>query len=660
MKASKTRRQDLANETSSHSADMNKELKSHKKKKRKGLRFSRTRMWFSIFMSAINKDLGSIPKNIGNNILISNNTYVTKHALSAMFIMKEYSLDVPVNAASELVERLKHKVTGVNLNVAIITAPMKVDTKNSGLETRERAWLRTLENPEASEKLKKRCTRLLYSAEKARARITMMKTYTYFTLSAANGRDLQFAVDEFEGLMSYLNCDVKRVKADLDAYLMHSSALADKTTLPVKDIPNTVMSPQTSSEMLSTATGINERDGTLLGLNVQNMSPYTINFRATAKARNVYVGGGTGSGKTYCVMMILMDMMLDGFKAAVFDIKGEFSSLVEGLGGKVLSLRQDSQEFINTFVMNADDYYHSPELYFDELFSLSVETLTTVVNPLPEEEAMVENIMNTFLANVFLELGVLGRNPNTWYRSKVLHPHQMYDRFSKFASPAIRRKYGSICEKIGDRFEMFFREGAPYAHIFNREYNMQEVLDSKGINFDFGLQSSSTGNNAVIFKLKMAQAMLIHKKYAGYIKENKRFLLNICEESQIVSDYVLDKYKEIFVLGRSQNQVNFILGNDILTLAEKPVGMAILQNIKILIIGNQTRGGIKFICDEYSLDKYSDTLQQIAENEDYENTFLLVNKMQAKGNTALIKTFTPTGINNSKLYNKVDVEEEGA
>ena len=57
-------------------------LKKVNKKAKKRERFITLRMWISTLISALYNDRGKIPPNIGNNILVMNNQYITKYSLN--------------------------------------------------------------------------------------------------------------------------------------------------------------------------------------------------------------------------------------------------------------------------------------------------------------------------------------------------------------------------------------------------------------------------------------------------------------------------------------------------------------------------------------------------------------------------------------------------
>ena len=85
-------------------APVAKQLKKQAKTQTKRDRFIRTRMWFSTLIASVFNDRGTIPPNIGNKIMVTNNLYVTKNSLSVVFAIREFSDDTYVGFCSDLIQ----------------------------------------------------------------------------------------------------------------------------------------------------------------------------------------------------------------------------------------------------------------------------------------------------------------------------------------------------------------------------------------------------------------------------------------------------------------------------------------------------------------------------------------------------------------------------
>ena len=105
------------------------------KKKQKKERFQVLRMWISTFISAVFNDRGTIPPNIGDNILVTNNVYITKYSLSALIGIVELSNDTPVGFISDLVSTVKRDVPGIIIDTVIKNIPYYIDTKAPGMKS---------------------------------------------------------------------------------------------------------------------------------------------------------------------------------------------------------------------------------------------------------------------------------------------------------------------------------------------------------------------------------------------------------------------------------------------------------------------------------------------------------------------------------------------
>ena len=148
-------------------APVAKQLKKKQKKEKKRDRFIRTRMWVSTIVSSMFNDRGTIPPNIGNNILITNNLYITRNALSAVITIKEFSDDTPVGFCSDLVNDVKSKVQDVEIDITIKSQPHYIDVNASGMKSRVHTWEAIMNSPITTERQARRAARQLYTLQVA-------------------------------------------------------------------------------------------------------------------------------------------------------------------------------------------------------------------------------------------------------------------------------------------------------------------------------------------------------------------------------------------------------------------------------------------------------------------------------------------------------------
>lgn len=627
------------------------------KQTKKKERFITARMWASTIISALYNDRGKIPPNIGNNILVTNNQYITKYSLNSIILVKELSEDTPVGWVSEILREVKSNVPNIILDFSFKNQRHNIDVKNSGLENRERQWEFTLENPYATEYSKKRAARLLYTADLAHKRTPMFRTRIFITVRATNGSDLDRGIQGVIGYLEGIDAKYKFIKSNMQDILEYNLIMSDKSSGKVKDLPANCTTCQTQAELLPSTQGLNDDVGTFLGIDREMDGPYFINFRASAKAKNIYVVGLSGFGKTFMVLSWLLDFYGQGYNCCIMDIKGnEFSTITNACGGKTLSMRASSTYYVNTFVMDKNEVKgdDSPRVYFDSRFNLSKEIISIICD-LPEEtKSQGEALIEEFLQSCYQQLGVLADNPNTWYRSDNMTPYTVYEQFLQYMSPAVKSKYAEVANKMLMRMKMYMSRDGSSSHMFRDAYSYKELLESKMLTFDFGILESGTAVDPVMFRLRVLFMTLINDEYVSYKKAHGEWTVKVLEESQIAEDYLLKIYSKEFTLRRSQNQVTILLGNSVSALANNPIAVPIIDNINIMAVGVVHKSSQEYLINEFGLDKYEQKLIDINENPDYENTFLLVNKMQKDATTAMLKVFVPPRVVNGKVYKVVD------
>ena len=637
-----------------------KELAKENKKKSKKERFITLRMWISTLISALYNDRGKIPANIGNNIMVTNNQYITKYSLNSMIIVKELSNEIPVGWVSDMLKVVKGQVPSIIIDFSFKNKRYFVDLKNSGLESRERQWEFTLNNEYAGAEQKERASSLLYTARLAKKRVQLFKTRLFITIRATNGNDLDRGLLAVIGYLDSHGCSYKFIKSNMSDYLEYNLIMSDKTKQRTKDMPAILTSHQTQAELLPSTQGLNDDAGTFLGIDREMSGPYFINFRASSKAKNIYVVGLSGFGKTFMVLSWLLDFYAQGYNCCIMDIKGnEFTTITIACGGKILSMRASSTYYVNTFILDKTEIGDGmPRVYFDSRFNLCKEIITIICDLGEEHRASGESLIEEFLHALYENLGVLPDNPNTWYRTANLTPYSVYDFFVTYMSPGIKQKYSEIATKVCQRMKMYMSREGSQSHMFRDPYSYKELLESKMLTFDFGILESGTAVDPVMFRLRVLFMTLINDEFVSYKKKHGEWTVKVLEESQIAEDYLLRIYSKEFTLRRSQNQVTILLGNSVAALVNNPISQPIIDNINIMAIGVVHRSSMEYLINEFGLDKYEDKLTAIHSNPDYENTFLLVNNMEKDATTAMLKVFVPKHVVNGKVYKIVDTEED--
>jgi len=639
------------------SQSVQKNLKEIAKARGKRERFLVTRMWFSTFMSLLFPDRVKIPENIGNNVFIGNNQLVTRNNLSQYIIIKEISTEAPIALFSKLIKSVKTNVNGVTIDIIIKNKKMPIDLKDGGLRNRVAQWYRTIENPKVSDRIKKRAARLIYSYDVAASGETMYQSRIVVIVRAADGLKLKQGMHATEGFLSSYGIKYKVVKSKLDTVISYFSLLSSKPDAKIKDIPYTVQSPVTSAELLPTTQGYNDLSGTALGVNRYNRSIYMNNFKKTAAAKNILVVAPSGKGKTYMGISWMVDFFATNWNISSMDIKGnEISAFTKATGGLSIPLRTDSKKFINTLVLRKNQLSIDPLVYYSDRFKLSVDLMKTVVNPTKEQAPSIDTLVTSFLTSLYIVRGVLPENVNTWEESEGLHPHMLAEAFRRYASKSIRDMYGDLVDKVQERFNIYFSKEGAKSFMFLEEYNFDDIYSAKVVTYDFGMLDSSGVVDEVSFAIRRMFMRVINNEYSRNNKMKGEWTVKFLEEGQVEIEGLMTEYAKEFSLRRAQNQVTVLLTNSINAIKDNPEARPIIDNTNMLVIGAVSETSRAYLMKEFSLEEHEETLIKLLKDPQYENTFLLVNRMTSTSTTALIKIYNPDDVSRGVFFKGVDVE----
>lgn len=637
-------------------ARLNREHKVIAKKER----FLRTRMWLSTLISKFFQDMGSIPVNIGNNLLVTNNVAITKNHLSAIIFISEMSEYTPISWTSDIVQFVKEQTTGVLVDITMKGQKYYPDLTPHSVNSREKTWRETLRNEYMPEEYVRRSARCLYSLDVARTGVQLYKFRVYVTIRAATGADLNKGVQAACGYLHSIGAIYKRIQSNLDEHLAYMLMMSDKKPEHLKDLPPMVFSLQTIAESMPSIQGPNDETGNLMGYDINSGYPYFIDFKKTSAAKNVMIEALSGWGKTFMATYWLYPFYACDFNLTLMDIKGnEMSAITEALHGVTLSMRSTSTRYINTFRWDVKECMQvDPVTYANERFRVSKEKMLIIADVEEKYRSQVESLFEEFLQYVYRSLGVVSTNPNTWNRTEKLNPYIIFDLFENYLSEEIKYKYRDVVEKVVERLRMYFSRKGSKSHMFRDAYTYLEILESRCLTFDFGLLEGTSNQDIVSFRLHVMDMMMINDEYVAYKKKKKEWTVCLLEESQIADDWLTEVYVRRITLGRAQNLVNVLLGNSVAALAQNPKSAPMLENMNILCLGSLNKSSRKYMIEEFGLTKLEiEFLEDIQTNPERARQFLLVNRMEAESTTALLEAKVSDEVSGSNLFKVVDTED---
>ena len=635
-------------------------LQKRAKERRSKERFIRLKMWISLLVSKFSQDRGTIPPNIGNNILITNNQYSTKNHLSQVILVKEMSEVTPLMWMSDLMAEVKSSATEVTIDITVKCLPYNIDIDGSGMNSRLRVWNGYVDNALAPKYLVRRSQRCLFTYNVVKAGTHLYKGYTFIVVRAADGLHLRKGVETVTEYLSNIDASYQKLETGVEEYVKFILLMCDVRPDIIKDISPVIYSLDTLSQSLPGIQGLNSPTGVLFGFDIISCSPYFINFKGSANAKNIFIEANSGFGKTFMAESWIPPFYADGFNIVMMDLKGtEFAAITKALHGSTISMRNDTPYYINTFVWDIEEKFDRDTMeYANHQIRVSKEKMMIMANLEGEDATRAESLIDEFLHYLYELIGARVDNENTWSRTSGLNPYIVFEYFEKYISNEIQQKYPKIAKKILERLRIYMSKSGSSSTIFGRPLSYRDVLKGRVLRFDFGVLEESTDQDPVLFRLHVLDMSIINDSFVSYKKKEGQWTMKILEESQVADDYLLRIYTREITLRRAQNQVTVLLGNSIVALYNNPVARPMLDNMNILCMGAINKSSRKFLIEDFGLtDEQSVLLNDIQVNGELNHTFLLVNRMEADSTTALIQAVVPKEVANSSLFRVVDTEE---
>lgn len=602
------------------------------------------KMWISYLLSLTMKDRGKIPDNIGNRILITNNLVITKLYMTEMIMLYELGDNTPCTLLQVINEELRKRGNQCVVDLTLKNKKYNYDPKNSGLASRVSAWSNVVDSPEQSKNSKKRAARCLYTVKRAEQGDQLKYTRAYLYLRAKDIRTLTSGEKIVFDLLGTMGCVYNPIYSNIKEHLAYACMIGGKAA-ELKDLTPMMTNNATLADICPNTGSFNDRDGDYVGINVLNGSEFFVNFPSITEARNMYVCAPSGVGKTVLALNLAQSKFENGQAVCLMDIKGnEFNNFIKATGGYIVSLRPESIEFINSWVMHKEDVDASTaESYFRSRVQFSKQQMI-ILSGLKDREMIVEfeQLLDEFHDALYTSVGVRADNVNSWKFTEQFNPYIVFDYFINYLTPQKMAQYNLNKTVIGT-LRMYMSSGGSKSYIFKQEFDYASILNAPTLSFDFGLLSGGTKSDVDedLFRLKFLYMSklngdFVQRKYASGIRTFK-----VLEESQIVSDSVLEMYVQEWTLRRSQQQDTMLLGNSVQALESNKIAKPIIENTRALFIGELTKEAREIVLKEFGIQHLEEYVKLPGSNSTYKNSFFMVNMMQPKVLYPLIKVILP-------------------
>jgi len=480
--------------------------------------------------------------------------------------------------------------------------------------------------------MKERSARCLYTLEVAHQRV-LKNTRMFITIRAKDINTLNGAEKIIYENLSNMDCTYLPSYSTIKDTLEYISIIGGRHN-DVKSITPVMTSNVILSQLVANTGSYNDRKGYYVGMNLVNGSHYYIDFASITGARNIYVVAPSGVGKTVLALNIAQSAYEHDSACCFMDIKGnEYSNFIHATNGYIVSLRATSTEYINSWVMHGEDT--TPELaeaYFKSRISFSKQQIIILSGIRDREQLLeLEELLDEFHDSLYVSLGAIPSNMNSWVYTKNLNPYEIFRRLESYLTPQKRAQYNLPKSMMGT-LRMYMSESGTKSYIFKQEFEYGKILASDTLSFDFGIlaNTSISDIDEDLFRLKFLYMSQLNGEFTTRKYAEGRRTLKILEESQVVSPEITKMYVQEYTLRRSQNQDTILLGNSVQALTDNVIAKPLIENTRGLFIGELTLDARNEVIEQFGLQHLKDLIMIPGSHPRYKNCFLFINKMQSK------------------------------
>ena len=612
--------------------------------KPKSEKFKWVKMWINYLVSLSMKDRGKIPDNIGDRVLISNNMYITKLYMTTIVQIYELGQFTPITLMGILNGALRDRGNRAILDMTCKNSRYDFDPKNSGLTSRIRMWENNLESDAVSRKMKERSARCLYTVEIAQSGKQLKNTRMFLQIRAKDIGTLNNAEKIIYDMLGSMGCVYMPAHSNIRQNLEYISLIGNRN-YDLKGSTPVMTSNVILSQLIPNCGSLNDKDGVYCGQNIQNGSPYLINFDNITVARNMYVVAPSGVGKTVLAVNMAQSAYEEGSACCFMDIKGnEYTSFINATNGYVVSLRPNSTEFINSWIMRKEDTdMEHAESYFKSRIQFSKQQMI-ILSGVRDRTTLLEleELLDEFHDSMYITLGASPNNPNSWYVTERLTPYEVFNKFENFLTPQKRAQY-NIHKSIIGTIRMYMSETGSKSYVFKQEFDYAKILSSDTLSFDFGILGDATISDIDedLFRLKFLYMSKLNGDFTTRKYAEGRRTFKVLEESQVVSDEIMKMYVQEYTLRRSQNQDTLLLGNSVQALSNSNIAKSLIENTRGLFIGELTLDARETVIEQFGLQHLESLIKIPGSSSRFSNCFVFINNMQKKSLHPIIQVQIP-------------------
>lgn len=190
---------------------------------------------------------------------------------------------------------------------------------------------------------------------------------------------------------------------------------------------------------------------------------------------NMCIFGSSGSGKSYFTKLIIIRNFLKEKKQYIFDPEGEYSEIVESLGGEVIDfLSVISNNFFNLLEITSFELEEYKENFFDKKIEKTTKFLMKMCNltTKEDEEKITKSIIKSYEIkgiNKEVKSLYLFKNQNNVLVDKSIKPSSFFPNIIDIIENLNNKKISSLIEKnILSKYPVFSKNSDSNSNIHTK------------------------------------------------------------------------------------------------------------------------------------------------------------------------------------------------
>ena len=365
---------------------------------------------------------------------------------------------------------------------------------------------------------------------------------------------------------------------------------------------------------------ISHPSGTLIGVNLQTQTPIYVDFfdRRILENGNTTVIGRAGSGKTFLVSLLTMRSALQGVRTVIIDPEGEYGTITEALGGKVIKIAPGSTTIPNPFDLEDEEVVDEdgkPTGQRIVNIKEKVADLLNLIGVMTGELTQEQRSLVSFaLASIYEEFGFT-EDYTTLYEDDVVlnekgefvhHGRKrtmpIFSDFHRKLEEIARTPGNETLVSVANALKMFTKDGVYGLFDQHTSEDMANYMDSPVICFDIKQLEEN-----VLRPIGMYNAL--SWAWEKFAKKNPQLKKRIvCDEAWMLTNPNMPGYQFTAQFletcsrrSRKRNCCLLVASQNFKEFVSCPQGEAVLSNAVVNIFLKQSSTDLDAVQDKFKL-----------------------------------------------------------